>query len=246
MIIGGFILSGGTEPKRLIIRAIGPSLSPLVNGTLADPVLELHEPDGTVITNDNWKSTQETEIEATGLAPTNDLESAIVAVLSPSDPSVPGSGLYTAIVHGMNNGTGVGLVEVYDLDDPNGATYLANISTRGFVQTGEKVMIGGFIIGEGGQTGQVVVRAIGPSLTGIPEALADPILSLYDVDGTLVAQNDDWADTNGAAIEATGLAPNDSRESAILGDLAPGAYTAVVEGKAGSLGIGLVEVYYIP
>jgi len=108
-------------------------------------------------------------------------------------------------------------------------------------------MIGGFIIGAGAQTGQVVVRAIGPSLTAsIPEALQDPSLNLYNAEGTVVAVNDDWEETNKEAIAATGLAPNDSRESAILADLAPGAYTAVVQGKAGTSGVGLIEVYYIP
>lgn len=234
VLIGGFILTG-TEPKTVILRAIGPSL-PLDTG-LADPVLELHKTDGTVVINDNWKESQQAAIEATGLAPLNDLESAIVATLSP--------GLYTAIVSGKDNGTGIGLVEVYDLDDPNATTYLANISTRGDVQPGDNVMIGGFIIGEGGQTGQVVVRAIGPSLTSIPDALPDPTLTLFDAQGTLVAQNDDWADTNGDAIQATGLAPNDPLESAILASLSPGAYTAIVTGNDSSSGVGLVEVYYI-
>jgi hypothetical protein len=246
VLIGGFILTGGDQPKRLIIRAIGPSLEQSLAGALADPVLELHQPDGSVITNDNWKSSQQAEIEATGLAPTNDLESAIIATLPPVDPGVSGSGSYTAIVSGKNSGTGIGLVEVYDLDDPTTPTYLANISTRGFVQTEAKVMIGGFIIGDGGQTGQVVVRAIGPSLSIIPDALQDPTLTLYNSQGAIVALNDDWAETNADAIEATGLAPNDSRESAILADLAPGAYTAIVEGKASTTGVGLVEVYYIP
>jgi hypothetical protein len=234
VLIGGFILTG-TEPKTVILRAIGPSLP--LDTVLADPVLELHKTDGTVVINDNWKESQQAAIEATGLAPPNDLESAILATLSP--------GSYTAIMSGKDNGTGVGLVEVYDLDDPNATTYLANISTRGDVQPGDNVMIGGFIIGEGGQTGQVVVRAIGPSLTSIPDALQDPTLTLYDGQGTLVAQNDDWADTNGDAIQATGLAPNDSRESAILASLSPGAYTAIVTGNDSTSGVGLVEVYYI-
>ena len=246
VLIGGFILTGGTEPKRLIIRAIGPSLSPLLEGVLGDPVLELHEPDGTIITNDNWKSSQEEEIDATGLAPGNDLEAALIVTLPPADPATPGSGLYTVIVHGKDNGTGIGLVEVYDLDDPNAATYLGNISTRGFVQSEAKAMIGGFIIGEAGHIGQVLVRAIGPSLTTIPDALQDPTLSLFNAQGVLVDQSDDWAETNADLIEATGLAPADSRESAILADLAPGAYTAIVQGKASTTGVGLVEVYYIP
>jgi hypothetical protein len=237
VLIGGFILTG-TEPKTVILRAIGPSLP--LDTVLVDPVLELHKTDGTVVINDNWKESQQAAIEATGLAPHNDLESAILATLSP--------GSYTAIMSGKDNGTGVGLVEVYDLDDPNSLTYLANISTRGFVQLDDKAMIGGFIIGAGGQTGQVVVRAIGPSLTTIiPEALQDPTLNLFNADGVIVAVNDDWQDaTNEAALEATGLAPSDARESAILADLAPGTYTAIVEGKAATSGVGLVEVYYIP
>ncbi len=235
VLIGGFIVTGGTEPKTVILRAIGPSLP--LDGVLADPVLELHNPDGSVVLNDNWKDTQQTAIAASGLAPTNDLESAIIATLEP--------GLYTAIVRGKDDGTGLGLVEVYDLDDPNSPAYLANISTRGFAQPGDNAMIGGFIIGDGDQTGQVVVRAIGPSLTSVPDALSDPTLNLFDVQGTLIGQNDDWADTNGAAIESTGLAPTDSHESAILADLAPGAYTAIVQGKSGGSGVGLVEVYYL-
>jgi hypothetical protein len=244
VLIGGFILTGGTEAKTVIIRAIGPSLP--LSGVLADPVLELHEPDGTVVTNDNWKTSQQAEIEATGLAPANDLEAAIIATLPPVDPAVAGSGVYTAIVSGKNSGTGIGLVEVYDLDDPTTPTYLANISTRGFVQTDDKAMIGGFIIGAGGQTGQVLVRAIGPSLTTIPDALQDPILTLYDNQGVVLTANDNWEDTNASGIEATNLAPNDPRESAILADLQPGTYTAIVQGKGSTTGVGLLEVYYIP
>ncbi len=205
---------------------------------LADPVLELHKPDGSVVVNDNWKDAQQAEIEASGFEPGSDLESAIIATLLP--------GTYTAIVYGKNNVTGVGLVEVYDLDDPNLATYLGNISTRGYVQPDDNAMIGGFIIGAGGQTGQVVVRAIGPSLTSVGDALRDPTLNLYDVQGAVVAQNDDWAIPSGDAIAATGLAPTNPVESAILANLPPGAYTAIVRGKASSSGVGLVEVYYIP
>ncbi len=249
ILIGGFILTGGTESKSVIIRAIGPSLAannPPVAGALTDPVLELHQSDGSVILNDNWRTTQPTAIEASGLAPTNDLESAIITTLAPIDPQVPGSGIYTALVYGKDNGTGIGLVEVYDLDDPNAATYLANISTRGFVQSGDNAMIGGFIIGAGAETGDVVVRAIGPSLTGIVDVLQDPTLSLYNAQGLVVGLNDDWQNPSGSGVEATGLAPSDPRESAILAALPPGAYTALVQGKDGASGIGLVEVYYVP
>ena len=172
---------------------------------LADPTIELHEPGNIVVTNDNWKDTQEPEIMATGIAPTNDLESAILATLDP--------GLYTAIVQGKNGGTGVGLVEVYDLDEAADSE-LANISTRGFVDIDENVMIGGFIVGNGVST-SVVVRAIGPSLSdvGVANPLQNPTLELFDSGGTQLAFDDDWKDSQQAEIEDAGLAP--SRRSRI-------------------------------
>ena len=224
----------------MIVRAIGPSLTNFgVPGALADPALELHGPGAFItITNDNWRDTQETEIEATGIAPSNDLESAIVAMLPP--------GAYTAVVRGNNNGTGVGLVEAYDLDSAADAQ-LANISTRGFVDTGDNVMIGGFILGNGSANARVLIRAIGPSLTafGVPNALADPTLELHNNNGAIIAANDDWRDTQQAEIEATGIPPSDDRESAIVGTLAPGAYTAIVRGKNNTTGVALVEAYQL-
>ncbi len=238
VLIGGFIILG-TEPKQVIVRAIGPALGSFgVPEPLANPILELHQPDNSIITNDNWKDTQQTEIEATGLAPASELESAIVATLDP--------GAYTAIVRGVGGGTGVALVEAYDLEPAAGTT--ANISTRGFVDTGDNVMIGGFIAGSGGGgDATVLVRAIGPSLTaqGVPGALADPVLELYDGSGTNLTTNDDWMDTQETEIEATGLAPTDDRESAVLTTLAPGAYTAIIRGAVDTTGVGLVEVYHL-
>ena len=238
VLIGGFIILG-TEPKDVIVRAIGPSLGGVgVADFLVDPVLELNFSDGSVVTNDNWKDTQEAEIMATGLAPTEEAESAIVATLDP--------GAYTAIVRGVGGGTGVALVEAYDLEPAAGTT--ANISTRGFVDTGDNVMIGGFIAGSGGGgDATVLVRAIGPSLTaqGVPGALADPVLELYDGSGNNLTTNDDWKDTQQAEIEATGLEPTDDRESAVLSTLAPGAYTAIVRGAGDTTGVGLVEVYHL-
>ncbi len=237
VLIGGLIVTG-TDSKKVIVRGIGPSL--MLNGvpladTLADPVLELYQ-DGALITrNDNWKETQETEIEASGLAPADDLESAIVATLSP--------GSYTVILHGQNNGSGVGLVEAYDLDSAANAT-LANTSTRGFVQTGDDVLIAGFIIGNGGSE-TVLVRAIGPSLAaaGVTNPLADPTLDLYDANGAVIRSDDNWRDTQEALVRSTGLAPADDAEAAIMRSLAPGNYTAVVRGKDGGTGVALVEVY---
>lgn len=237
-LIGGFIITG-FEDRRVIIRGIGPSLSDFgVPGALADTVLELHGPGTFVtITNDNWRDTQQSEIEATGIPPTNDLESAIVATLPP--------GAYTAIVRGKADATGVGLVEAYDLGSTEN-TQLANISTRGFVDVNENVMIGGLIAGpaEAG-SGRVLVRAIGPSLTslGVPNALQDPALELHNGDGDLIASNNDWKDTQQAAIEATGIAPSNDHEAAIVWVLSPGTYTAVVRGADNGTGVGLVEVY---
>jgi hypothetical protein len=238
VLIGGFIISG-SAPKKVIVRAIGPSLSSFLQGALANPTLELHEPDGTIISNDDWKDDQQADIEATGLQPGNDLESAIVETLTP--------GAYTAIVQGKDATTGIGLVEAYDLDQPADSE-LANISTRGFIDTGDNVMIGGFIIGPdaSGDT-TILVRSLGPSLTalGVPGALEDPTLELHDGSGNTLVANDDWKDDQQADIEATGLEPSDDRESAILSTLSPGAYTAIVRGALDSTGVGLVEVYHL-
>jgi hypothetical protein len=235
VLIGGFIVTGN-DPKPVIVRALGPSTG--VTGSLADPVLELHDSDETVIaSNDNWKSDQESAILSTGVAPTNELESAIVETLAP--------GAYTAIVSGKNGATGVGLVEVYDLDLTVDSK-LANISTRGFVGTGDNVLIGGFIV-LGDTSTSTLIRAIGPSLTalGVTGALQDPELELHDGNGTLIVSNDDWMTDQESEIIATGAAPTESAESAIVMTLAPGNYTAIVSGKSNTTGVGLVEVYQL-
>ena len=242
--IGGFIVTG-LSPKKVIVRGIGPSLAAFgVAGALADPTLELHAADGSVInSNDNWKDSQQAEIEATGLMPTSDLESAIVQSLDP--------GAYTAVVHGeMTDTTGIGLVEAYDLDQ-SVDSQLANISTRGFVDTGDNVMIGGFIVGpkqlgDGLQASVVVVRAIGPSLGdfGVANPLQDPTLELHDENGTMIAFNDDWKDSQQAEIEAAHFAPSDDRESAILISVPSDPYTLIVRGKGDTIGVALVEVYF--
>ena len=240
VLIGGFIVTGNAS-KKVIIRAIGPSLVPFgIADALANPTLELHAADGSLITsNDDWKTTQQAEIEASGLAPQNEVESAIVATLAPA--------AYTAIVTGQSGTTGVGLVEVYDLD-PSADAELANISTRGFVETGNNLMIGGFTLGNGTGTSDVVVRALGPSLTSfdVAGALADPTLEIHDGNGTLLATNDNWKETQQSEITATGLAPTNDQESAILRAFAPGAYTAIVAGHDGTTGVALVELYRLP
>jgi hypothetical protein len=236
--IGGFIIAG-TATKNVIVRAMGPSLANAgVQGSLADPTLELRDSSGNLLqANDNWKDTQEQAIRDTMLAPSNDLESAIVASLAP--------GAYTAIVSGKNNTTGIGLVEVYDLQRAP-SSKLANISTRGSVGTGENVMIGGLIL-LGPDPARILFRAIGPSLVGagIQSALADPQLDLFDAQGTRIATNNNWKDSQQAAIQGTGAAPTDDLESAILADLNPGNYTAIVSGVNGGTGTALIEAYYL-
>jgi hypothetical protein len=242
VLIGGFIVTG-TDPKRIIVRGIGPSLP--VGGTLADPTLELHQGSTTLATNDNWKindqtgQSQEADVRATTIQPSNNLESAILTTLSP--------GSYTAILAGKNGGTGVGLVEVYDL--AQGAnSRLGNISSRGFVDTGDNVMIGGFIVGGGsGDSARVLVRALGPSVP-VAGALGDPTLELHDGNGTTIATNDNWKTRSDgvsqqAEIEATTIPPTNDLESALVQTLPPGNYTAIVRGKNNSTGVGLVEVY---
>ena len=255
VLIGGFIITGGTTPKTVVIRGIGPSLAtgiPPVAGALADPVLTLNLPDGSTITNDNWKDNSagdQTIITDSGLAPGSDAEAVIVATLPPVDPNVAGSGMYTAKVSGLNNGTGIGLMEVYDLDDPLTTTsQLANISTRGFVGTNDNVLIGGYISGPGTDDGKVLARAIGPSLTDadVPGALQDPTLELFDGNGNSIAFNDNWQDTAGDEILATGLAPTQDAESAILTSQVAGNYTFIVRGINNTTGIGLVEAYHLP
>ena len=239
VLIGGFILTGN-DPKKVIIRAIGPSLSQFFSGALPNPTLELFEGSTLLQSNNDWKESQQAEIEATGVQPSNDLESAIVRTLPP--------GSYTAIVRGAGGNTGIGLVEAYDLDQA-ASSQLANIATRGFVESGNDVMIGGFIAGGGGGGAvKVVVRAIGPALGnfGIMGALQDPTLELRDVNGVLIAGNDNWKQTQQADLQSTGLAPSDDRESAILAILNGGNYTAIVRGSGNTTGVAIVEVYNLP
>ena len=238
--IGGFIISG-TASKNVLVRAIGPSLIPFgVPNALPDPVLELHGPGFATVTDNNWRDdpSQEALIAGTGLAPGDNLESAIYANLSP--------GAYTAVVGGNNNATGVALIEVYDLslDVPS---KLANISTRAFVSTGDDIVIAGFILGNHSGNDRLVVRGIGPSLSkfGVPDALANPTLELRDSNGALIIGNNDWQDDSAQAAEliAAGLAPSNPLESGIAATLPPGAYTALLAGLNNGTGNGVVEVY---
>jgi hypothetical protein len=239
--IGGFIITG-SAPKHVLVRAIGPSLTQSgVPDAMADPVVELHGPGAFVtLANDNWRddSVQEAAIIATGIPPTNDLESAIDTTLNP--------GAYSAIIKGKNNSSGVALVEVYDLSEAVPAK-MANMSTRAFVSTGDNVVIVGFQLGGHSGNDQVVLRGIGPSLSalGVANALADPTLELRDDNGALLASDDNWQDSpaQAAQLTAMGLAPTNALESAIATTLQPGSYTAIVSGVNSSSGVGLVEVY---
>jgi hypothetical protein len=233
--IGGFIVTGPAgSTKKVIVRGIGPSLTEQgIHGALADPYLELHKGAGLLAANDNWQENK-AAVQASGVAPKNPLESAIVATLAP--------GSYTVVLRGAHDETGVGLVEVYDLS-PNSAATLGNISTRCKVLTDEDVLIGGFIL-QGHEPAKVLVRAIGPSLAtaGVKGTLQDPILELHDANGVTIT-NDNWLETQASEITATHIPPTNDNESAILMTLPPGSYTAVVRGKDNGTGVALVEIY---
>jgi hypothetical protein len=233
VLIGGFIVTG-TESKKVIVRGIGPSLP--LPGKMLNPMLELHDPSGAVIAaNDNWgQNANSAEIVDSGVAPTNPSESAILMSLAP--------GSYTAVLSGMNQTTGTAVVEVYDLDGAADSK-LANISTRAFVQGGDNVLIGGLIV-VGQAAADAIVRAIGPSLT-VPGAMADPTLELRDANGVLLASNDNWRSTQQTAIIATGVAPTNDAEAAIVTTFSPGSYTAIVRGVNGTTGVAVVEVYQL-
>jgi hypothetical protein len=252
VLIGGFIVQGSAS-KKVLIRARGPSLSGMVSNALPNPRLELHDATSTIANNDDWQTTQiggvitadqHQEIENSGLAPGNSAESAIVATLPP--------GNYTAVVQDVHGATGVGIVEVFDLT-PNVSARLENISTRGFVQAGDNVMIGGIIVVN--QPTKIIVRARGPSLAGsVSSPLPNPTLEIHD-QTNLIATNDDWETTQvGGVVTAdqkqeiqnSGLAPSNSAESAMIVTLQPGTYTAIVRDSNGASGIGIVEVFILP
>lgn len=238
--IGGFIITGGGA-KHVILRAIGPSLTRFgVSNPLPDPVLELHGPGAfPTITNNNWRDTQEAQIKASGIPPTDDLESAIDVILSP--------GAYTAVIRGNGGSTGIGSIEVYDLD-PASLGKLSNISTRAFVgsASGDSI-IAGFILGKNSSPDRIVIRGLGPSLSavGVPNVLQNPTLELHNGDGALLFTNNDWQDnpTNAAEVAAAGLAPSNRLESAIAVTLPPGLYTAILAGLGNTAGNALVEIY---
>ena len=240
--IGGFIITGTTS-KTVLIRGLGSSLSHFgLTGLLDDPVLELRSANGALLfQNDNWKDAQQTQIEGTPYQPADDREAVIIAPLPP--------GAYTAVLTGKNQMTGIGLLEVYDLDQALDSQ-LANISTRGFVGGQNNVMIGGFILaGNSPQAGntRVAIRGLGPSLSqfGLGNLLSDPTLELHDANGATLITNDNWTDdpTSAALLTASGLAPANPNESAIFATLAPGQFTAILVGKNGGTGLGIIEIY---
>jgi hypothetical protein len=229
-LFGGFIITG-SGPKTLMLRAIGPSLS--MSGVLADPQLQIFDEGGNEIAfNDNWNdATNRQQMIDTQFQPGHEAEAAILISLPP--------GLYTAVVRGKGDTTGIAVVEAYDMGQEANAK-LANISTRGFVQTEDNVMIGGFFVM--GAPQRVIARAVGPSLT-LPSRLQDPTLQLFDSDGNAIGFNDNWRDTQEQEIKDTTIPPSDDAEAAIVATLPPGGYTAVVRGAGGTTGIALVELY---
>lgn len=236
VMISGFIVNG-SSPKKVLIRAVGPNLSNYgVAGVLADPKLDLYAGQSLIASNDDWGgAANAAEIQATTLAPVSAKESAILTTLQPNVA-------YTAVVSGTNSGTGVGIVEAFEVDQPDSP--LINLSSRGYVQTGGNVMIGGFVVtGDAPQT--VLIRGVGPNLanSGVGDVLADPQLTLYSGQ-TIIAANNDWgASANVADIQATGLAPAQSKEAAILITLNPGPYTVILSGVGNTSGVGIVEVF---
>jgi len=241
--IGGFIITGNS-PKKVLMRALGPSLASFgITNFVPDPVLQLRGSGGALIRqNDNWKDDQRSEIEGTPFQPTDDRESVIVATLTP--------GAYTALMTNKLGAPGIGTVELYD-GDPASDSELANISTRGIVQTGSNVMIAGFTLGGGSAGTDIAVRGLGPSLTssGLNNVLADPTLEVHNANGTVMVSNDDWQSDPVSAVKliAHGLALPDSKEAGIYATLAPpGQFTAILSGVGGGTGIALVEIYHIP
>jgi hypothetical protein len=234
ILIGGFIVRA-EQSKKLAIRALGPSVN--VPNRLQDPYLELYDGDGKLLAkNDDWKTSQQQEVTANGLAPASDVESVIISTLAP--------GNYTAQVSGVAGRSGNAIVEVYDLDAFTATSgRLVNISTRGAVGTGDNVLIGGLIV-RGDAAARVVARAIGPDLSarGVPDALQDPTLELRDASGNLVAENDNWRENQSEEIPP-GLQPGDDRDAALVVTVAPGPYTAIVRGKGANTGVALVEFY---
>jgi len=237
--IGGFIITGNT-PKRVLMRALGPSLASFgITNFVADPLLQLRSQSGALLVqNDNWKDSQQAEIAATGLAPADDREAVIIATLTP--------GQYTGLLTNKLGAPGIGTFEVYDLNF-SADSRLANISTRGIVLTGNNVMIAGFTLGNSGNPTNLAVRARGPSLSNFfGNVLADPTLELRDANGALIKANDNWQDdpVSAALLTANGLALSDPKESGIFASLlAPGQYTAIIAGKNNGTGIALVEIY---
>lgn len=234
VLIGGFMISGSV-PKKLILRAVGPTLgSAGVGGAMEDPMLELFDSGGnTIKENDDWEeSDQAADIAATGVAPASPRESAMVVTLQP--------GSYTAVVRGWEQTEGVGLVEAYVLDA--GGAQLVNISTRGRIGVGEEALIGGLIV-TGSVGKRVIIRALGPSITGVAGTLGDPTLEVRDGAGTLVGENNNWQDQQRDEIIGTGVPPSNGLEAALVVTLAPGSYTAVVRGVSDGTGVGLVEVF---
>jgi acetyl esterase/lipase len=234
VMIGGFII-GGAAAKKIALRAIGPSLAEAgVSEVLSDPILELYDSSGTLVEqNDNWTSLPPNSVPQ-DLQPKNGYESFISITLPP--------GSYTGVLRGANGSTGVALFELYDLDPAS--SRVSNISTRGEVGAGSDVMIGGFIIG-GEEPTKVIVRGIGPSLeaSDVSNALADPLLELYDGEGSLIASNNNWRTTQEQQIVISGVPPSNDNESAIVATLLPGQYTALIHDAGAAKGIALVEVY---
>jgi hypothetical protein len=237
IVLNAFIITG-PDPKQVIVRGLGPSLGLPMN--LADPALDLRTSAGTLIrSNDNWRTDQEAEIIATGIPPTNDLEAAIVATLSP--------GSYTVVLRGISNGTGHGINDLHDVA-PGTVSSLTAIGTRANVLTGNDALVSGIVIQPSG--GDLLLRVLGPSMTaaGVSNVLADPTLELRDSNGVLLMVNDNWRDdpSQEALILASGIQPSDDHEAALVINLPAGSYTGLARGRNNATGIGYIQFYSLP
>ncbi len=251
----GFVV-GGDSPRDFLIRAVGPTIGAApyhVGGVLADPQLAVYRQQGAILSsNDNWEDAADSAVIAATSAGVGAFalnagsrDAALQVTLEP--------GLYSARATGAENGTGVALVEFYDVTSgPSGGTLL-NVSTSARVGTGDEVLIPGLVL-RGDGTRRLLVRAVGPTLADydVDGVLPDPHMTLVK-DGQVLATNDDWGQgTDVAEIKAVGAAvgafplPDQSRDAVLLATVPAGAYSVVLRGVGDSTGIALLEVYLVP
>ncbi|HYP16092.1 MAG TPA: hypothetical protein VEQ65_02690, partial [Opitutus sp.] len=244
VLIAGFVIRG-PGPKDVLIRALGPNIAASVPGALTQLRLQLFDEKGrAVVGNERWASLLKADFTKVGAGLLSDSsgDAALRVTLAP--------GNYTAQVNGVSSTKGVALVEVYEMD---GTSRLINLSTRARVETGDGIMISGLVI-TGTGSRRVLVRALGPNLAdvGVTGTLSDPVISVINSSGAVVAGNDNWSDGSSIAMmsatsAAAGAGPlrPGSKDAAIITQLPSGAYTIHVKGNGSASGVALLEVYDI-